>query len=126
VTAVNANGESQPSQPATATTPQPQAPLDQTAPGVPPSAITAPAPVPTDNSSTSLRQRQFDIRFKVPNDGADRHNVQIEVQDATGTNIFYDQDRDAGDTVDENVTAFGNKVILRIFIDGKLVKQQVK
>lgn len=126
VTAVNANGESQPSQPATSTTPQPQAP-DQTVPGVPPPDISAPAPVPANgNTNTGLRQRQFDIRFKVPYDGADRHNVQIEVQDATGTNIFYDQDRDAGDTVDENVTAFGNKVIFRIFIDGKLVKQQVK
>lgn len=126
VSAVNANGESQPSQPATSTTPQAQAPTDNTTAGTTPVPITAPAPVTPGSGSTGLRQRQFDIRFRVPNGGADRHNVQIEVQDATGTNIFYDQDRDAGDTVDENVSAFGNKVIIRIFIDGKLVKQQVK
>lgn len=124
VTAVNANGESKPSQAVTATTPAAQQP-DQSA-VAPPSDLTSPAPAPGGSSSGGLRQRSFDIRFKVPAHGAERHNVQIEAQDATGTNIFYDEDRDAGDTVDENVTAFGNKVIFRIFIDGKLEKQMVK
>jgi hypothetical protein len=61
----------------------------------------------------------------VPSSGK-RHNVQVEVEDATGTNIVYDEDRDPGDTLDENISAFGNKVVFLIFIDGKLAKQETK
>lgn len=123
ITAVNANGESKPSAAASGTTISQDTGTGDNA--TPPPDVTAPAPSTPSTGSSALKQRNFHIRFHVPSGGG-RHNVQIEAQDATGTNIFYDEDRDAGDTVDDNVTAFGNKVIFRIFIDGKLVKQQVK
>jgi serine/threonine-protein kinase len=121
VSAVNGNGESPQSQSSSIT---------DTVPGTntpaPPPDVTPPPPSsPTPDSGQSPRRRQFDIRFKVPSSGK-RHNVQVEVEDATGTNIVYDEDRDPGDTLDENISAFGNKVVFLIFIDGKLAKQETK
>ncbi len=121
VTGVNENGESTQSDPAKATT---------MIEGAPPVEDTAP---PTDNSDNSSsapidpsapKQRRFEIRFRVPSNGP--HNCQIEVQDTTGTNIVYDQDRDSDDIVDDSVIGFGNKIIFRIFIDGKLIRQDTK
>jgi len=92
-------------------------------------ADTSTPPEVSDNMTTPAtpgapKQRRFEIRFKVPSDAP--HNCQIEVQDTTGTNIVYDQDRDPGDIVDDNVIGFGNKIIFRIFIDGKLIRQDTK
>jgi hypothetical protein len=121
VTGVNENGESPQSPTAQATT---------LVEGSPPADVTAPPPTDSiDTTSSSAtpggpKQRRFDIHFHVPNDRP--HNCQIEVQDTTGTNIVYDQDRNAGDTVDDNVIGFGNKIIFRIFIDGKLIRQDTK
>jgi eukaryotic-like serine/threonine-protein kinase len=122
ITAVNANGESPTSSKAQATTMVEGAPPDT-------SDVTPPIESSPDNgerpaSPTAPTERHFEIRFRVPHHGP--HNVQIEVQDTTGTNIVYDQDRDPGDIVDDNVEGFGNKIIFRIFIDGKLVRQDTK
>ncbi len=129
ITAVNNNGESAPSQmvrasasPGAAVAPDnssPDSAIDSSSGALPPEQ-------PSISSAPGApKQRQFDIRFEVPRTGG-RHNVQIEVQDTTGTNIVYDEDQYRGDTVDDTITAFGNKVIFRIFIDGKLVRQTTK
>ena len=117
VTGVNDNGESAQSAPATATT---------LVEGAPPtdSATVPPTDIGDNSTSGAPKQRRFDIKFKVPDTGT--HNCQIEVQDTTGTNIVYDQDRSGGDTDDDNVIGFGNKIIFRIFIDGKLIRQDTK
>ncbi|HEY3332421.1 MAG TPA: PASTA domain-containing protein [Capsulimonadaceae bacterium] len=127
VTAVNINGESVQCGPVSATTLNEDGTLpDQSAPAVAPPSVATPAPGAAPGSSPSApRQRQFHIRFRVPR-GGDKHNVQLEVQDATGTNVVYDEYRDGGQVVDENISAFGNKVILRIYLDGKLVRQDTK
>ncbi len=126
VTAVNMNGESVQSQSVSATTLADNgAPADVTAP---PSAATDPnagASPAVPGTPSAPRQRQFHLRFKAPKTPGS-HNVQIEVQDATGTNVVYDENRQPGQTVDEEISAFGNKVIMRIYIDGKLVKQDTK
>jgi serine/threonine protein kinase len=120
VTGVDENGESAKSTPVTGTT------ITEGAPPATDSATTS-GQSTTDSqvpSPVSPKQRRFDIQFKVPPDGP--HNCQIEVQDTTGTNIVYDQDRNSSDIVDDNVIGFGNKVIFRIFIDGKLIRQDTK
>ena len=125
ITAVNSNGESPKSSPVTSTA----EPADMAQPATPtpvttPDAVASPPPSVATDVGTP-KQRQFEIKFQVPQSGGS-HNVQIEVQDTTGTNVVYDEDRFAGDTVDETFTAFGNRVVFRIFLDGKLVKQQTK
>jgi serine/threonine-protein kinase len=124
VTGVNDNGESTKSAPASATTLVEGAPADTDTTPPPTNQQTAPDQTPVPASSVGAKQRRFEIRFKVPSTGT--HNCQIEVQDTTGTNVVYDQDRNGGDVVDESVIGFGNKIIFRIFVDGKLIRQDTK
>jgi serine/threonine-protein kinase len=130
VSAVNVNGESAQCAAVSATT------ISGTAPTVapPPSATdstgalgAAPdpsSPQPAATTGSSPRERQFHIHFKLPRHGGAK-KVQIEVQDATGTNVVYEETLGAGETVDQHEPGFGNKVIIRIFLDGKLMKQDV-
>ncbi len=134
ITAVDANGESPASQPASAVAqpggvlPVPGAASDSTDgaqtsqpddPDATPQAIAAP-------TQGAPKQRQFHVQFHVPRGTSYTHNVQIQVQDATGTNVAYNQDLSRGDLVDQQVQGFGNRIIVRIFIDSKLVKQVTK
>ena len=135
VNAVNSTGTSDPSESALVTTeasPDTQAIL-------PPDAVVTP---PADGSSTdgsslpssdigtpdepkTARLRQFTIAFAVPRHPRRPRHVQIEIQDTTGTNLVYDENHEPGEDVSEPAQGFGNKITFRIFLDGKLVKQQV-
>lgn len=134
VNAVNSAGASDPSEAALVTTeasPDTQAVL-------PPDAVVSP---PDDGSSSpddtvpppdggttaepkTARLRQFTIAFAVPRHPRRSRHVQIEVQDTTGTNLVYDENHEPGEDVSEPAQGFGNKITFRIFLDGKLVKQQ--
>jgi hypothetical protein len=92
---------------------------------VPPSADTPPSGAGGGDSAPP-RMRQFTIRFRVPVNLKGTHHVQLEVQDATGTNLVYDETREPGDWVNTPMNAFGNKVVFRVYLDGKLIKQQTK
>lgn len=133
VDAVNSAGASGASDPALVTTPvKPTA-----SPVLPSDTEVVPPPddgsAPTPDSSGSAaetgtppaaRMRQFTINFRVPRHPSRARHVQIEVQDVTGTNLVYDETYQPGDTISAPVQGFGNKITLRIFIDGTLVKQQ--
>ena len=136
VSAVNAVGESDQSVAVQVTTPPRLASPPVIAPDV---KVTPPAtdpglatPSPTSPNSdppqdnTPARMRDFTIRFKVPRRLSGTHHVQLEVQDATGTTLVYDETREAGDSISTHITAFGNKVIFRVFMDSKLIKQETK
>jgi beta-lactam-binding protein with PASTA domain len=86
-------------------------------------------PVPPDQTASpdqpkTARMRPFTITFTVPRHPRRSRHVQIEVQDTTGTNLVYDETQKPGDDVSAPLQAFGNKVIFRIFLDSKLVKQE--
>ena len=138
VSAVNSAGMSDPSDSVLVTTeasPDTQAVL-------PPDAVIAPPDGSsgdgTDNSSgdtssdqtgtpdepRTARLRQFTVAFTVPRHPRRTRHVQIEVQDTTGTNLVYDENHEPGEEVSEPAQGFGNKITFRIFLDGKLVKQQ--
>ncbi len=131
VDAVNAAGESGPSDPSLVTTPAtagaaPVLPSDtQVTPGgdasSPDTGDTSPVP---PKAPGTARMRQFTLSFRVPRHPRHPRHVQFEVQDVTGTNLVYDETHAAGDEVDAPIQAFGNKVTLRVFLDGKLIKQQ--
>jgi len=136
VTAFNAAGDSGPGEPAIVTTP-PKVIAPPTLPGDinvvnPPASGTDTTDSTSGDSGTdsgdaaksSARMRQFTISFRVPRHPRRSRRVQFEVQDVTGTNLVYDETHAAGDEISEPLQAFGNKIIFRIFIDGKLAKQQ--
>ena len=135
VNAVNSAGESGPSESVLVTTdakPDVQPVLPDNAVVTPPETTGAvpdgssPASDPsfsTDGSKTP-RLRQFPIDIYVPHHPRRTRHVQIEVQDATGTNLVYDENHDAGEHISAPIQAFGNKITFRIFFDSKLVKQQ--
>ena len=136
VTASNASGPSGPSDtalvitPAALTTPPVLGDHVRVAPvsgGSDMSNATAPStPALGGTDSAPAEMRQFVIRFRVPRHPRGSHRVKFQVQDATGSTLAYDEQHQAGDRIAEPITAFGNKITFRIFLDSKLVKQQTK
>ena len=131
VNAVNAAGESGPSESSLVTT----APKVDQSPVLPPDTVVTPpddgsgtasgaaAATPADQPKTASL-RQFTIEFRVPRRPRHTRHVQIEIQDTTGTNLVYDENHDPGEDVSAPVQGIGHKVTFRIFLDNKLVKQQ--
>jgi len=131
VSAVNAGGNSGPSEPVTAETPPsvpappvigPDTPQNAGDNGANVESIPAPPGGAPDNAAPRLRQ--FTIKFRVPRHPRRDRHVQFEVQDALGLNTPFDEWRPAGSEVDSPVHAFGNRVTFRIFLDGRLMRQQ--
>ncbi len=132
INALNAAGTSDPSEAALVTTeasPATQAVLPQDAVVSPPADTGTdtlpPSDTGTPDAPKTARLRQFTIAFTVPRHPRRSRHVQIEVQDTTGTNLVYDENHGPGEDVSEPAQGFGNKITFRIFLDGKLVKQQV-
>lgn len=134
VNAVNSAGESGPSDSVLVTTQaKPNAALV-----MPPDTVVTPAPdagpTPDAGGATvvgsdsavpkTARLRQFTIEFPVPRRPRHTQNVQIDVQDVTGTNLVYDENQGPGEQISVPIQAFGNKVTFRILLNGKIVKQQ--
>ena len=69
--------------------------------------------------------RSFDVTFPVPQ-GAENQKVQIAVDDDFGENIAYSDTLHPGDKVQQTVQGVGDKVTIRVYIDGKLVKEEPK
>ena len=126
VTAFNSAGDSGPSDLVGATTP----PILTESPTMPDTVHLTPPPDPSSDPPTAgdvnkqTQMRQFEIAFRVPRRPRGERHVQIELQDATGTFLVYDEHPTSGTEVNPPVTAFGNKITFRIFVDGKLVRQK--
>ena len=69
--------------------------------------------------------RSFDVTFVVP-EGAENQRVQIGVDDDFGENIAYSDILHPGDKVKQTVQGVGDKIAIRIYIDGKLVREERK
>ena len=136
INAVNSAGESGPSESVLVTTQaKPPPPLV-----MPPDAVVTlpPGAGPTPDSSGSAadgsalppdapktaRLRQFTVEFRVPRHGYHAQNVQIDLQDVTGTNLVYDENQVPGEKISVPLQGFGNRVKFSILLNGKLVKQQ--
>ena len=134
VNAVNSAGESGPSESVLVTTQaKPDVPLV-----MPPDAVVTPAPdagTTPDAGGASVvgadpavpktaRLRQFTVEFRVPRRPRHTQNVQIDLQDVTGTNLVYDENQEPGEKISVPLQGFGNRVKFSILLDGKLVKQK--
>ena len=133
INAVNSAGESGPSDSVLVTTQAAPPPLVlPTNTVVTPPADPGPAPdasgavvVGGDPAAPkTARLRQFSVEFRVPRHPRRAQNVQIDLQDVTGTNLVYDENPAPGELISVPLQGFGNKVTFRILINGKIVKQQ--
>ncbi|HUV04480.1 MAG TPA: protein kinase [Armatimonadota bacterium] len=79
----------------------------------------------TENYGPSGETRSFDVRFTVP-EGAEDQRVQIVVRDDYGESIAYSGVGHPGDRIQQTVQGTGDKVTIRIYIDGKLVSEEPK
>ena len=125
VSAVNSGGSSGDSDPVTADTPPIVSAPPTLNPDTPGTSDNPPASSGGEDTG-SPRLRQFTITFRVPRHPGRQRHVQFEIQDALGLSQAFDEYRDPGSEVDAPVHAFGNRVTFRIFLDGKLVKQQTQ
>ncbi|MHB1000160.1 MAG: protein kinase domain-containing protein [Armatimonadota bacterium] len=75
------------------------------------------------NSETSGQSRSFDVKFTVPA-GPEQQNIEIAVLDDYGENIVYTEVKSPGDKIEQSVDGVGRNVAIRIYIDGKLVKEE--
>ncbi len=64
------------------------------------------------------------VQFKVPSDLDRDVLVRIDVTDDEGTKTVYEELMSPGSDVDERVRWQGDELIIRIFFDGELIKQQ--
>jgi beta-lactam-binding protein with PASTA domain len=89
-------------------------------------SASAPPSLPSSPASETAgpRLRQFTISFRVPFHPDRQRHVQFEIQDALGLSWPFDEWRAPGTEIDSPVQAFGNRITFRIFLDGKLVKQE--
>ena len=78
-----------------------------------------------DTQNASKEPRSFDVTFLVP-EGAENQRVQIAVVDDYGESIAYSDTLHPGDKVKQTVQGVGDKITLRIYIDGKLVREEPK
>lgn len=79
---------------------------------------------PLDESSTSEPDgtpRSFQVSVEVPEDAAGEQEVKIVLNDSRGETTPYLEYRQAGDTVNETVTAYGDKVHIKVYVGGRLV-----
>jgi hypothetical protein len=91
-----------------------------TDPGVPPDAGTG-------DPAAGERLRTFRIRYPkegpLPRDGAP-HRIRIDVTDKHGTRTVYDELREAGERVEEDVEVVGDRVVIRLYDNDELRAEQ--
>jgi len=75
--------------------------------------------------SAGGQTRTFKVKLKVP-PGADDQKVEIVVQDEYGETTAYSDIMHPGDLLDQSVQGVGDKVTIRVYIDGKLIKEERK
>lgn len=140
ITAVNAVGESAPTDPYLAITPP--GPESGSGDGSTGSITETPGTTTDTGSTTSTpdattsgtsqpatpdnKKREFHIAFRLPRHPRGDHNVRVEVIDGTGTSVVYDEMHHSGGRVRINpVYGIGPKVTVRIYVDDALMKQQI-
>lgn len=71
------------------------------------------------------RVRLFTIRYPIPNDGV-RHRIRIDVTDKDGTRTIYDEERDGGERIQEEIEGVGRRVTIKLFDNDELRSEQTK
>jgi serine/threonine-protein kinase len=88
----------------------------------PPSGMSPSAP-----SQRTGRVRTFRVGFRLPSSGYEQPvEVQIVVLDERGENTVVDEQHNLGDRVDKQIDAVGERVHIRVYLNGQLFSEEVK
>lgn len=80
------------------------------------------APPVDDTSGTpDGQERSFSIGVTVPSDADGQQEVRIVVDDSRGETTAVQEFHDPGDRFDQTVTAYGNKVRIKVYVGGHVV-----
>jgi serine/threonine-protein kinase len=71
------------------------------------------------------RIRVFTVRYPVPRDNA-KHRIRIDVLDKDGTRTVYDELREPGERVQENIEAVGRRITIKLYDNDELKSEQTK
>lgn len=110
--------------------PPPPPPIE--VPPVVPDPTLPPPPVdtgmaPVTPSQRTGRLRSFNLRFRVPTEGYEQPvEVQIVVIDERGERIAVDEQRSLGEVVAKRVDAVGERVLLRVYMNGILFSEETR
>lgn len=75
----------------------------------------------------SGRPRSFKISFQIPAAGYEEPvEVQLVILDERGTTTVADEQHQLGEVVTKNVDTVGERVHIRVFLNGKLYSEEVK
>jgi serine/threonine-protein kinase len=89
-------------------------------------SVKTPEPAATDNNADEvLVPRAALVRVKIPANGGPQE-IKIEVRDATGDFIAYQQTHEAGDVVDKTVQVVrpqDGTALVRIYVGGKIMRE---
>ena len=88
----------------------------------PPVAAPAQTTEPTTESGAG-KEQTFNVEVVVPESGDSPKNVKIVVKDDTGENTVVDDMQPSG-TYDYDVTTYGEKPTIQVFIDGELKRNE--
>ena len=82
-----------------------------------------PATTGQTNENGSGKEQTFTVEVKVPEGGDSPKNVRIVVKDDTGENNIVDEMQPSG-TYDYDVTTYGEKPTIQVYLDGKLIQSE--
>lgn len=77
------------------------------------------------NDDMDTRLRVFAIEYRVPNDNQP-HRIRIDVTDRDGTRTVYDDPRDPGEKVKEDVEGIGRRVTIRLYDNDQMQREVTK
>lgn len=80
-------------------------------------------PSSTEAPPSPMETKKAIVRFTVPQ-GAENRHVVIEVEDDMGTHIVYDEYHKPGDMIDQQVEGTGREIVVRVYIDDQLAKEE--
>jgi serine/threonine-protein kinase len=71
------------------------------------------------------RERSFSVEVNVPDDARGPQDVRIEVADAYGNTVAYEETRSPGDHIRQTVKGYGDDIEIKIYIADRLVRDVI-
>ncbi len=86
---------------------------------------TPPEDVGAGDTGDGERIRVFTVRYRVPGDNA-THRIRIDVTDKDGQRTVYDEVREAGERVEEEIEGVGKRITIKLYDNDELRSEQSK
>ncbi len=80
--------------------------------------------VQDDTGSLDARERNFTVSVRVPSNADAQQEVRIVVDDDRGETVVVQEYHDAGDQFEQDVTAYGDRVRIRVYVGGHVVSDK--